>query len=139
MAPRCQPGRDAVTAWLAIDDADADNGCMKFISGSHHSGHLTWRSSTPNEHNVLDQTVENAEQYGEMVIDDLKAGQASIHNDLLLHGSGANDSDRRRCGVTLRYCAASVRAEMGWNAKAVIVRGSDPDGHWCNRLRPGTD
>ncbi|MEZ6131334.1 MAG: phytanoyl-CoA dioxygenase family protein [Planctomycetaceae bacterium] len=126
----------AVTVWLAIDDADPENGCMKFIAGSHHSGHLTYRESRPEDHSVLGQTVENAEQYGTVVIDDLKAGQASIHNDLLLHGSDANMSSRRRCGLTLRYAAAEVRAEMGWNAKGVIVRGSDPSGHWSNPPRP---
>ncbi|HLQ43143.1 MAG TPA: phytanoyl-CoA dioxygenase family protein, partial [Planctomycetaceae bacterium] len=30
-----------VTVWLAIDDADRQNACMKFIAGSHHVGHLT--------------------------------------------------------------------------------------------------
>jgi non-haem Fe2+, alpha-ketoglutarate-dependent halogenase len=72
------------------------------------------------------------------VVDDLKAGQASIHNDLLLHGSEANNSTRRRCGLTLRYAAAEVSAEMGWNAKGVIVKGSDPSGHWGNPGRPET-
>ena len=126
----------AVTVWVAIDDADLDNGCMKFIAGSHHSGHLTYRKSSPEEHNVLDQTVENAESFGTVVIDDLKAGQASIHNDLLLHGSDANLSTRRRCGLTLRYCNARVRAEMGWNEKGIVVRGSDAVGHWKNPPRP---
>ncbi len=126
----------AVTVWLAIDDADLENGCMKFIAGSHHSGHLTYHESSPDEHNVLNQTVENVEQYGHEVVDDLKAGEVSIHSDLLLHGSDANNSDRRRCGLTLRYCAADVRAEMGWNAKGVIVRGSDVGGHWQNPARP---
>jgi hypothetical protein len=127
----------AVTVWLAIDDADLGNGCMKFIAGSQHSGHMTFRQSTPEEHNVLDQTVENAESYGtHVVVDDLKAGQASIHNDLLLHGSDANLSTRRRCGLTLRYAAAHVRAGMNWNEKGVIVRGADPSGHWKNPPRP---
>jgi len=126
----------AVTVWLAIDDADLDNGCMKFISGSHHSGHLTYRKSSPEEHNVLDQTVPNAESYGAVVVDDLKAGQASIHNDLLLHGSDANMSTRRRCGLTLRYAAGHVRAGMNWNEKGVVVCGSDPSGHWANPSRP---
>lgn len=128
----------AVTVWLAIDDADLGNGCMKFIAGSHHSGHLTYRRSSPEEHNVLDQTVENAESYGPVVVDDLLAGQVSIHNDLLLHGSDANMSTRRRCGLTLRYCNASVRAEMGWNEKGIVVRGTDPAGHWKNPARPAT-
>jgi len=126
----------AVTVWLAIDDADLDNGCMKFIAGSHHSGHLTYRKSSPEEHNVLDQTVENAESFGPIVIDDLKAGEASIHNDLLLHGSEPNMSTRRRCGLTLRYAAASVRAGMNWNEKGIVVRGADPSGHWKNPARP---
>ncbi len=129
----------AVTVWLAIDDADLENGCMKFIAGSHHSGHLTYRKSSPEEHNVLDQTVLNAESYGEIVVDDLKAGQASIHNDLLLHGSDPNMSARRRCGLTLRYAAAHVRAGMNWNEKGVVIRGSDPTNHWSNPPRPETD
>jgi non-haem Fe2+, alpha-ketoglutarate-dependent halogenase len=128
----------AVTVWLAIDDADLENGCMSFIAGSQHSGHLTYRAASAEDHSVLGQTVENAEQYGTIVVDDLKAGQASIHNDLLLHGSEANNSTRRRCGLTLRYAAAEVSAEMGWNAKGVIVKGSDPSGHWGNPGRPET-
>jgi non-haem Fe2+, alpha-ketoglutarate-dependent halogenase len=126
----------AVTAWLAIDDADVENACMKFIAGSHKFGHVTYRPSNPAEHNVLNQTIENAEQYGEVVCDELKAGEISLHSDLILHGSAANDSDRRRCGLTLRYCSAEVRAGLGWNEKGVIVRGSDSSGHWSNNRRP---
>ena len=128
-----------VTVWLAIDDADTENACMRFLAGSHHHGHLTWRESTPEEHNVLNQTVENAEQYGTPVDDCLRAGEISIHSDLLLHGSNANDSDRRRCGLTLRYAPAYVRAAQGWNAKGVLLNGTDPDNHWGNPPRPPQD
>ncbi|MCY2962793.1 MAG: phytanoyl-CoA dioxygenase family protein [Planctomycetota bacterium] len=129
----------AVTVWLAIDDADVENACMRFISGSHHFGHLTYRPSSPGDHNVLNQSIDNPEQYGQPVDDVLKAGEISIHSDLLLHGSEANESDRRRCGLTLRYCAADVRAHMDWSLKGVIVSGSDPSGHWGNRARPASD
>ena len=70
---------------------------------------------------------------------ELPAGFVSIHSDLLLHGSDANESDRRRCGLTLRYCAADVRAGLDWNAKGVVVSGSDPSGHWANPPRPETE
>ena len=129
----------AVTVWLAIDDADQENACVKFVSGSHHHGHMTYRPSTPGEHNVLNQSIDNPEQFGSIVCDELRAGQASIHSDLLLHGSDANDSDRRRCGLTLRYCAADVRAELGWNDKGVWVRGTDSSGHWANTPRPAAE
>ncbi|MEM0927252.1 MAG: phytanoyl-CoA dioxygenase family protein [Planctomycetota bacterium] len=126
----------AVTVWLAIDDADEENACMKFVAGSHTKGHMTYRPSDSAEHNVLNQTIDDPLQYGHLVYDPLKAGQASIHADLLLHGSDANNSSRRRCGLTLRYCAAEVRADLGWNEKGVHVHGSDPGGHWSNQPRP---
>ena len=88
---------------------------------------------------MLNQTVENAEQYGTPVDDCLRAGEVSIHSDLLLHGSNANDSDRRRCGLTLRYAPAYVRAAQGWNAKGVILSGRDADAHWGNPPRPAQD
>lgn len=129
----------AVTVWLAIDDADIENACMKFLAGSHHFGHLTYRPSSPEEHNTLDQTVENVEQFGEPVYDELKAGEMSLHSDLLLHGSEANQSGRRRCGLTLRYCSMDVRAGMEWNQKGVWLAGKDESGHWNNAPRPEND
>lgn len=126
----------SVTVWLAIDDADLGNGCMKFIAGSQHVGHLTYRESSEAEHNVLNQTIDNAEQYGDVVVDDLLAGEVSIHADLLLHGSEANFSDRRRCGLTLRYCTPDVRAGSNWHAKGVVVSGRDYSGNWANPPRP---
>ncbi|MEZ4863555.1 MAG: phytanoyl-CoA dioxygenase family protein [Caldilineaceae bacterium] len=128
-----------VTVWLAIDDADVENACMRFVPGSHHYGHLTYHLSEDAENNVLNQTVDNAEQFGDPVDDVLQAGEISLHSDLLLHGSEANASDRRRCGLTLRYCAADVRAYMDWNGKGVIVSGSDPSRHWANPPRPRGD
>ncbi len=128
-----------VTVWLAIDDADTENACMQFISGSHLRGHLSFRASGAEEQNVLTQTVIDAEQYGKVVDVELKAGQISIHSDLLLHGSRANHSNRRRCGLTLRYCTTDVRGSFGWNEEGVIVSGNDSSGHWANPPRPARD
>lgn len=128
-----------VTVWLAIDDADTGNACMRFIPGSHKLGHLTYRMTEDADQNVLNQEVQDVSRFGSPTAIELKAGEISIHADLLLHGSEANDSDRRRCGLTLRYCAADVWAYEGWNAKGVIVSGSDPRGHWANPGRPADD
>jgi len=125
----------AVTVWLAIDDADVQNACMKFSPGSHHYGHLTYKLTEESGANVLNQEVENAEGIGKPVYDELKAGEISIHSDLLLHGSEANLSTRRRCGLTLRYTPADVVAGMDWSRKGVVVSGP-PVEHWANRARP---
>ena len=127
------------TVWLAIDDADTGNACMRFIPGSHHHGHLTYQLSEEDENNVLFQTVPQAEQYGKPVDVELKAGEISIHSDMLLHGSKANASDRRRCGLTMRYCATEVRALQGWHLKGVVLSGRDTGRHWANPPRPTQD
>ncbi len=126
----------AVTVWLAIDDADTGNACMRFLPGSHWYGHLTYTLTENDDSNVLNQAVADVDQLGAPVDNQLKAGEISIHSDLLVHGSEANESGRRRCGLTLRYCPADVRAGLGWNAKGVVVSGSDPSGHWENPPRP---
>ncbi|MBP3961072.1 phytanoyl-CoA dioxygenase family protein [Gemmata sp. G18] len=128
----------AVTVWLAIDDADRGNACMKYISGTQGLGHLTYQLSETDESNILNQTVPEVEKYGAPVFVELKAGEASLHSDLLLHGSDANTSDRRRCGLTLRYTPGDVHAHMGWHEKGVVVRGETP-AHWNNRARPNEE
>ena len=125
----------AVTLWLAIDDADRDNAAMKYIPGTHILGHLTYKLSETDPSNVLNQVVPEVEKYGEPVYVELKAGEASLHSDLLLHGSDANESDRRRCGLTLRFTSGDVRAYMGWADKGIVVAGDVPT-HWGNRPRP---
>jgi non-heme Fe2+,alpha-ketoglutarate-dependent halogenase len=127
------------TIWLAIDDAGVENACMRYIPRSHLLGHLTYRLSESDEANVLNQTVEGIEKLEQPVDVELRAGELAVHSDLLLHGSEANCSTRRRCGLTLRYCPADVRAGLGWNAKGVIVSGVDESGHWANPARPDTD
>jgi len=128
-----------VTVWLAIDDVDTGNGCMRVIPGSHLKGHLSFRESDASERNVLSQTIDGAERFGEPVDIELKAGEISIHSDLLIHGSLPNTSSRRRCGLTLRYCPPDVRAYWDWNRVSIICRGSDPSGHWANTPRPKDD
>ncbi len=124
-----------VTAWLAIDDADTGNACMRFIPGSHVHGPLAFEVEEGGG-NVLNQSVRAATDLGEPFDNELQAGEISLHADLLLHGSEANESDRRRCGLTLRYCAAEVSAYLDWNAKGVVVSGSDSRGHWADPSRP---
>jgi len=127
-----------VTVWLAIDDVAIDNACMRFVSGSHLQGPIGFRASDASERNVLDQTVDDVERFGPLVDVELLAGEASIHSDLLLHSSHENNSDRRRCGLTLRYCTPDVRAlpDFGWEREGVLISGTDVNGHWGNPPRP---
>ena len=129
----------AVTVWLAIDDADDENACVRFIPGSHLHGELTSKLHEEDENEILYQSVADAESFGEPVSNVLKAGSISIHSDLLLHGSLANESSRRRCGLTLRYCTPDVTAYLDWYEKGIIACGTDATGNWANPSRPAVE
>jgi len=57
----------------------------------------------------------------------LKAGQISIHDDKLVHGSPANHSNRRRAGLTIRYSSTIVKCDLSINPhfKTYLCRGVD--------------
>ena len=120
-----------VTVWLAIDDIDAGNGPMMFIPGSHVHGQIPFDKSTAEENNVLNQSVHDSDKWGDAPVGVIMpAGKISLHTDLLLHGSEPNPSQRRRCGLTLRYHPPDVRGREPGQAAGIICRGSDPSGYW---------
>ncbi len=129
----------SLTVWLAIDDADEENGCMEVVAGSHHFGLIEFESSDSSSTNVLNQTVREPTKYGTLKRTPVRAGQMSVHSDLLLHGSPPNQSDRRRCGLTLRYCPADVMAYLGWNQKGRLVAGKADANLWPGARRPSED
>lgn len=124
-----------VTVWLAIDDADRENAAMMFLPGTHRRGHLKWKQAEGPA--VLGQEIEDVDRFGEPVHDELGAGQISLHADMLAHGSEPNGSDRRRCGLTIRYCPPEVKPlNAGWGENAILCRGEDTTGHWQHNARP---
>jgi ectoine hydroxylase-related dioxygenase (phytanoyl-CoA dioxygenase family) len=100
---------------------------MKVVKGSHNDGmfkHHTNKASNL----VLDQEVSNDQINKEDIISlNLKAGEISLHDDGLLHGSEANNSDRRRCGITMRFAPVSVKADLSvWpHFETQLARGID--------------
>jgi len=128
-----------VTVWLAIDDVDPTMGPMMVIPGSHVHGQIAFEHSTEEEKNVLGQTVTNPEDFGDPVPFVMKAGQVSMHTDLLLHGSEPNASDKRRCGLTLRYMPPDVRGRDPEGQDAIVARGEDESGYWRHIERPVGD
>ncbi len=130
-----------VTLWLAVDDADRENGCMQVLPKTHTLGMLDFDMSGANENSVLPQKIKRAEEYGAPAYFELKAGEISLHADMLVHGSEINHSNRRRCGLTIRYAnSAAVRSlDAGWTQNSIVCRGENPDSRWANVSRPERD
>ena len=92
-----------VICWMALDDATEENGCMRFIPGSHKLGVV--------EHKHLeDFRVEDEKiDYSNEVCVPLKAGGCSFHHSLAMHRTDANRSPDRRIGLTVAYMDAESK------------------------------
>ncbi len=125
----------AFTAWLAIDDADEDNGAMLILPRSHHLGILNHgKSETQGNLLSVNQAIAEDELDPESAVTiTLNAGQISLHHGQVVHGSKPNCSSRRRCGMTIRFTTPEVRwvgdpdQKVGW--QPVLVRGQDNYGN----------
>ena len=85
------------TMWLALVDATPDNGCMRFIPGSH--------TGVIKPHHVFGRHGLEAEEVDEVdaVVCPLPAGGVTVHMQRTLHGSGPNASDRVRAAWILKF------------------------------------
>ena len=92
------------TLWIAIDDSLIENGCLRVIPGSHRSRRLTTHRKEHRDDLVLNQRVEVGEfDEGAAVDVELEAGQMSLHDVYMIHGSSPNRSSSRRAGLAIRY------------------------------------
>ncbi len=110
---------EVVTLWLAVDDADAENGCMRVIPGTQHEP-LNEMKPNSNVVSVLGSQIDPSLVNESAAVDIvLKAGDVSVHHPNVIHGSNANTSSRRRCGLTIRYIPTSTK---------ILHKGASP---WC--------
>jgi ectoine hydroxylase-related dioxygenase (phytanoyl-CoA dioxygenase family) len=115
---------EVVTLWLAVDDSTPENGCMRVIPGTHRTELMPHRQRT-DVANVLSSELEPHLVDESRAVDVvLRAGGVSIHHPNLVHGSNANRSPRRRCGLTIRYIPATTRivTDTQWPS-AFLLRG----------------
>jgi ectoine hydroxylase-related dioxygenase (phytanoyl-CoA dioxygenase family) len=130
---------EALTVWLAIDESNIGNGCLRMIPGSHQ---LPLHEPKPQtkESNMLfsavdDNVVSEWRDKQGVVNIELRPGDVSIHHPHILHCSEANNSDVRRCGLDIGYISASTRiSNDGLYLDPVLVRGRAVAG--VNAYRP---
>ena len=124
------------TVWMALDDATRENGCLRFLPGTHKT-----RQLAPHHFNDAEDIALPLELDAELVDESkavdivLEAGQMSLHDVYLAHGSEANKSDIPRRGMTLRYMPTSsvYRRDLGKSPvddkrTVFLMRGEDVSG-----------
>jgi hypothetical protein len=97
-----------VTVRIAVEDSLPENGCMRFIPGSHESRDVVAHQIVEASNVAIRQQVADLDE--SLARDDvLHAGQISIHDVYLIHGSSENRSGKRRSDYAIRYMPASSR------------------------------
>ena len=128
--------RNVLTAWFAISDASEEAGCMSVIPRTH-LGETLEHEDTYHQNNMLTrgQRIKSLDK-SRAVAMPLKAGEMSLHNYCLAHGSGPNTSADRRIGVSLHFMPPQTRQIVGaWDC-ATLVRGVDNFHHFTLAPRP---
>ena len=138
------------TVWIAIDDANTENGCLKLIPGSHKKEQLLAHKTNPDPNLTLNQELLSSDFDESQAVDlILEAGQMSLHDVRIVHGSEENTSSNSRRGMTLRYMpltsvfdrrlAVTQSKSMGFKAHEertlFLMRGTDQTGENDFRLR----
>ena len=121
------------TVWLALDKVNAGKGAMQVIPGSHKRA-VHQHDLVDDPELTLNRKIE-AEEIDESAAHtiELKAGQVSLHDIGIVHGSAANNSGRRRAGLALRYMPATSwvyrdmpDAAADWSTLPIeLVRGAN--------------
>ena len=118
-------GRESgVTMWLALDDADEETGCLRYVAGSargpirpHDFSGVLGFSQTLTSYSAADR--------GNEVVMRARAGDLLIHNAFMVHRADANASEtrtRRAIGAIFYGESAVVDEAAAEGRRAEIAR-----------------
>ncbi len=125
------PPFTAVSAWVALTDADEDNGAMYMVEGSHK-----WGDASEFLNEVADYAGERRPlppTYGGENVTispcPVPQGHVHFHDCRTWHSSGPNWSDRTRCAIGMFFVDADVLFDGNnkWAKDYVGVHGAHLD------------
>jgi ectoine hydroxylase-related dioxygenase (phytanoyl-CoA dioxygenase family) len=115
--------RSLIGAWIALDEATIDNGCLWVVPGSHRRGvlHKTRPHARPEEFDPSDEAVGVDDDAAVAV--EVRAGDVVFFNGYLLHRSMRNRSDGTRRALVNHYMSAA--SLLPWLVPGVEVATAD--------------
>lgn len=134
---------ETLTVWISLDGSTPEQGCMRYIPGSHRERKIYSHHFEHRDDYTLAQVIDDDQVDLDLAQDIiLEPGQISLHDVYLVHGSAANHSERRRMGLVLRIMPANsfynhdsgkLKEEKGSphgysNRALFLLRGEDKSG-----------
>lgn len=99
-----------LTCFIALDDTDTDNGCLRYVPGSHRWPLLPVTGLAGGMDAIQGVLSEEQRKAFRPVPAPLKKGCASFHHALTVHGSFENRSDRPRRGAVINVFRDGVKS-----------------------------
>jgi ectoine hydroxylase-related dioxygenase (phytanoyl-CoA dioxygenase family) len=98
---------DAISVWIALDDATLANGCLCYVPGSHK----VQRYDNSGINDELGGLFARYPEYADVepIHCPVRAGGAVLHNGLVAHGAGANMTPRPRRAMTVQFMPEGAR------------------------------
>ena len=94
-----------ISVWFPLVPADAHNGCMQVIPGSHRHGYHA--AEIDPDHKAL-RPLDDPMRFGEPVTLPMQVGDVLFFSNLTYHRSLMNASDHTRWSIDLRYHRAGM-------------------------------
>ena len=120
-----EPADKVITAWIALDDVDEENGCLRYIDGSH-LGPLLPHETQPDMPTHLIPPAELIDLSRESLAPVGKGGVV-FHHGKTLHTSKPNRSDRWRRAYATHWVTASVQDTQGPDGRLSSAYFKQPD------------
>jgi ectoine hydroxylase-related dioxygenase (phytanoyl-CoA dioxygenase family) len=98
---------DAITTWVALDDATLENGCLYYVPGSHQARKFD-NVGIGREIGALFDVYPDWHDVAAVPCP-VPAGGALLHNGLVFHGAGANMTPGWRRAMTCAYMPDGCR------------------------------
>jgi hypothetical protein len=124
-----------VTAWIALTPSSAANGCMRYVREANRKTAQAWDARGERRLGSEESRVPAVpdEQLRDV---ELAAGEMSLHDVHVLHGSGPNHAGEKRVGFAIRFTTPECQPSQG-RPPAILARGEDRFGHFELQRPPG--
>jgi len=100
-----------LTCWLGLDNADKSNGCVRYLPGSHRWDLLPITGLAGDMDAIREVLDDEQMQAFEHPVDvEMPLGFATFHHPLMIHGSEANSTDRRRRATVVNMFRDGTRS-----------------------------
>jgi phytanoyl-CoA hydroxylase len=122
-----------LSCWLALDDVDADNGCMHVVPGSHldplfgleaYAAEMEARSKAEAEGKSIEETPRQKMAHEPASIGlpiKLAAGECMFHHCLNFHTTPQNITGRQRRAHVMIFMADGVRVKLAQSPRHPLI------------------